>query len=129
MICTNAFTQAAVVPLNEFNHFLTVLNPFAPHLSEEIHERVAAVFKRQACLLSESTWPAHDPAALVRSEIEFIIQVNGKLRDRLMVSKDAGEDEVKSAALASPKIQEHVEGKTIRKIVFVPGKLMNIVAS
>jgi leucyl-tRNA synthetase len=55
--------------------------------------------------------------------------VNGKLRDRLMVSKDAGEDEVKSAALASPKIQEHVEGKTIRKIVFVPGKLMNIVAS
>jgi leucyl-tRNA synthetase len=129
MICTNAFTQAAVVPLNEFTLFLTVLNPFAPHLSEEIHERVAVVFKRQADLLSESTWPSHDPAALVRSEIEFIIQVNGKLRDRLMVSKDAGEDEVKSAALASPKIQEHVEGKTIRKIVFVPGKLMNIVAS
>jgi leucyl-tRNA synthetase len=129
MICTNAFTQAAVVPLNEFNHFLTVLNPFAPHLSEEIHERVAAGFKRQTHLLSESAWPSHDPAALVRSEIEFIIQVNGKLRDRLMISKDAGEDEVKSAALASPKVHEHVEGKTIRKIVFVPGKLLNIVAS
>jgi leucyl-tRNA synthetase len=129
MICTNAFTQADVVPLNEFIQFLTVLNPFAPHLAEEIHERVAAVFKRPAVYLSEQPWPAYDPAALVRNEIEFIIQVNGKLRDRLMLAKDATEETATAAALNSSKVKEHTDSKTIRKIVFVPGKLLNIVAN
>lgn len=130
MICTNAFTQAAVVPLDEFITFLTVLNPFAPHLSEELHHRLAENFKLNTSnLLSEATWPSYDPAALIRSEIEFIIQVNGKLRDRITLAKDATEEDVKSAALASPKVSEYAEGKTIRKIVFVPGKLMNIVAN
>jgi leucyl-tRNA synthetase len=129
MICTNAFTQAEVVPLKEFIQFLTVLNPFAPHLSEEIHEQVAAITGRRSSLLSESPWPPYDESALVRSEIEFIIQVNGKLRDRLMLSKDTDEEAAKAAAFQSPKVNEHTEGKTIRKIIFVPGKLLNIVAS
>ncbi|MES2995509.1 MAG: class I tRNA ligase family protein [Verrucomicrobiota bacterium] len=124
MICTNAFTQAEIVPRHEFIEFLTVLNPFAPHISEEIHQRLGGT-----TMLSETPWPVYDPAALVRSEIEFIIQVNGKLRDRIVLPKDADEETVKSAALASPKVSEHAEGKTIRKIVFVPGKLMNIVAN
>jgi leucyl-tRNA synthetase/REP element-mobilizing transposase RayT len=129
MICTNAFTQAEVVPLDKFITLLTVLNPFAPHLSEEIHERLAAAFGRPAALLSESAWPVYDPAALVRNEIELVVQVNGKLRDRLMVATDADEETAKAAAFASPKIKEHTDGKTIRKIIFVPGKLLNIVAS
>jgi leucyl-tRNA synthetase len=123
MICTNAFTQVDVVPLKEFVQFLTVLNPFAPHLSEEIHSRLVA----NAGLLSEVTWPVYDPAALVRSEIEIVVQVNGKLRDRMRISKDADEETVKAIALASPKIKEHTDEKTIRKIIFVPGKLLNIV--
>jgi leucyl-tRNA synthetase len=129
MICTNAFTAVDVVPLKEFTQLLTVLNPFAPHLAEEINARVAAVFNRQAQYLSESSWPAYDPEALVRTEIEFIIQVNGKLRDRLMISKDADEAAATAAGLASAKVKEHTDGKTIRKIVFVPGKLLNIVAN
>ncbi|MEI6176465.1 MAG: class I tRNA ligase family protein, partial [Verrucomicrobiota bacterium] len=129
MICTNAFTQAEIVPLKEFIQFLTVLNPFAPHLAEEINARVAAVFNRQAQLLSESSWPTYDPAALIRSEIEFIIQVNGKLRERLMLSKDTDETSATAAGLASTKVKEHTDGKTIRKIIFVPGKLLNIVAN
>ncbi len=123
MICTNAFTQAEVVPLKEFIQFLTVLNPFAPHLSEEIHARIGG-----GVMLSEQTWPSYDEAALVRSEIEFIIQVNGKLRDRLMLSKDADEEAAKAAAFESAKVKEHTDGKTLRKIIFVPGKLLNIVA-
>jgi leucyl-tRNA synthetase len=79
--------------------------------------------------LSEQTWPAYDPAALVRNEIEFIIQVNGKLRDRLMLAKDAAEETATATALNSSKVREHTDGKTIRKIVFVPGKLLNIVAN
>ncbi len=129
MICTNAFTQAAVVPLKEFIEFLTVLNPFAPHLAEEINERVAAVFNRQAYQLSESIWPSYDEAALVRSEVELVVQVNGKLRDRFMIAKDADEETVKAAAFASSKVSEQLEGKTIRKIVFIPGKIFNIVAN
>jgi leucyl-tRNA synthetase len=128
MICTNAFTQAEVVPLKEFIQFLTVLNPFAPHLTEEIHERVAAITGRRSSL-SETSWPTYDPAALVRNEIEIVVQVNGKLRERLTVAKDADEEMVKSLALQSPKVLEHTDGKTIRKIIFVPGKLLNIVAA
>ena len=129
MICTNAFTQVETVPLDEFVLMLTVLNPFAPHLTEEIHERLAAAFGKPARLLSESAWPDYNPEALVRNEIELVVQVNGKLRDRLMIATDADEEAAKVAAFASPKIREHTDGKTIRKIIFVPGKLLNIVAS
>ncbi len=124
MICTNAFTQAAVVPLKEFTEFITVLDPFAPHLAEEINARLGG-----KTMLSETTWPSYDEAALVRSEIELVVQVNGKLRDRLMVSKDIDEEGAKAAAFASSKVNEHLEGKTIRKIIFIPGKIFNIVAN
>ena len=94
------------------------------HLAEEIHARLGG-----ATMLCDTAWPAFDPAALVRNEIEVVVQVNGKLRDRLMVPADAAEETVREAALASARIREHTEGKTIRKIIFVPGKLLNIVAS
>jgi leucyl-tRNA synthetase len=106
-----------------------VLNPFAPHLAEEINARVAAITGRPASQLSESSWPIYDEAALVRNEIELVVQVNGKLRDRLMVSKDIDEEGAKAAAFASSKVNEHLDGKTIRKIIFIPGKIFNIVAN
>jgi leucyl-tRNA synthetase len=124
MICTNAFTQAAVVPKQEFIQFLTVLDPFAPHLAEEIHSALGG-----GGMLSEGVWPDYDETALVRNQIELVVQVNGKLRDRLMVSKDVDEEGAKAAAFASSKVNEHLEGKTIRKIVFIPGKIFNIVAN
>jgi leucyl-tRNA synthetase len=131
MICTNAFTQAEIVPLREFTLFLTVLSPFAPHLAEEIHERVRSKGGAGGppVYLSEQAWPAYDPAALVRNEIELVVQVNGKLRERLMISKGADEETAKAAALGSPKVKEHTDGKTIRKIIYIPGKILNIVAS
>ncbi len=129
MICTNAFTQAAVVPLAEFIQFLTILNPFAPHLSEEVHARLAVAFKFQPGQLSEVAWPGYDPDALVRSTIELIIQVNGKLRERVMISKDADEAAATAVALGCAKVKDHTDGKTIRKIVYIQGKLLNIVAS
>ena len=124
MICTKAFTAVEVVPLKEFTQLLTVLNPFAPHLAEEINFRLGGT-----TMLSEQPWPAYDPAALVRHEIELVVQVNGKLRDRLMVATDANEETATALALASPKIKEHTDGKTVRKVVFIPGKLLNLVAN
>jgi leucyl-tRNA synthetase len=126
MKCTNAFTQAEVVPRAEFITLLRLLNPFAPHLSEEIHARITGP---AAPLLSESPWPDYDPEALVEDEIELVVQVNGKLRDRVKITPDADEETAKAAALASAKVRESTDGKTIRKIIFVPGRLLNIVAN
>ncbi len=124
MICTNAFTQAEFVPKAEFMRFLKVLNPFAPHISEEIYERLGG---RE--LLSETEWPSYDEQALIRTECELVVQVNGKLRDRIWLAMDAPEDTAKELALASPKIKEHIDGKTMRKVIYVPGKILNLVVS
>jgi leucyl-tRNA synthetase len=129
MICTNAFTQAGKVPVREFIQFLAVLNPFAPHLSEEINEKVAEAFNLPAASLSESVWPVYDEQALVRTECELVVQVNGKLRDRIWMAMDASEDDAKALAFASEKIKELTEGKTLRKVIYVPGKIMNLVVS
>ncbi|QTN33378.1 leucine--tRNA ligase [Akkermansiaceae bacterium] len=122
MICTNAFTQAGAVPLKEFTDFLKILNPFAPHLSEEIHSRIGG-----KGLLSETEWPAYDDQALIRTECELVVQVNGKLRDRIWMAMDAPEETAKELAFSSPKIKEHTDGKMIRKVIYVPGKIMNLV--
>ncbi len=128
MVCTNAFTNSAVVPLEEFVLLLQSLNPFAPHLTEEIHARLRITFpcldSRQLC---QQPWPAHDPAALVVDEMEIVVQVNGRLRDRVTVSTDADNAAVESAALASPKIIETIGTDTVVKVVVVPKKLVNIV--
>jgi leucyl-tRNA synthetase len=124
MICTNAFTQAEVVPLKEFTALLHVLNPFAPHLTEEIHARLGG-----ATPLSESVWPTYDESALVADEIEVVVQVNGKLRDKIRIAPDAAQADVEALAQASARVQEHTDGKTIRKVIYVPGKLVSIVAN
>ena len=102
MICTNAFTQAEVVPLKEFiavPHRPQSLRP-APRGGNPRPPR------RHHDALAKPTWPTYDPeAALVRNEIELVVQVNGKLRDRLMVSKDADEEAAKAAAFASAKVE------------------------
>lgn len=124
MICTNAFTQAGVVPRKEFTQFLTVLNPFAPHIAEEINRLIGGTEP-----LSEMDWPAYNEQALIRTECELVVQVNGKLRDRIWISMTASEDEAKELAFASAKVNEQIDGKTIRKVIYIPGKIMNLVAT
>jgi leucyl-tRNA synthetase len=124
MTCTKAFTLTETVTLNEFIQFLKILNPFAPHITEEIHFRIGG-----KVLLSETEWPTYDASALIRTECELVVQVNGKLRDRIWMALDAPEESAKELALASPKVQEHIDGKTIRKVIYVPGKIMNVVVS
>jgi leucyl-tRNA synthetase len=124
MTCSKAFSQAEVIPKSEFFEFLKILNPFAPHITEEIHAKLGGT-----SMLSEQTWPIYDPQAIVRSEIEFIVQINGKLRERMILPINIDEESAKKAALDRSKIQDHLTDKTIRKIIFVPGKLINIVAN
>jgi leucyl-tRNA synthetase len=128
MICTNALTSAASVPLTEFVQLLLCLNPFAPHLTEEIHARLRPQFPHlEARQLCEQPWPTHDPAALTVDEIEIVVQVNGKLRDKVTVPTDADQATIEAAALASPRVTEITATGTIAKIVVVPKKLVNVV--
>jgi leucyl-tRNA synthetase len=129
MVCTNAFTQAEVVPLEEFTLLLSVLNPFAPHLSEELNQLLGRGGSPSRPQLALEPWPTWNEEALIETEIELVVQVNGKLRDRITVSKDAPKEDIEAAAQAAPKVVEQTEGKTVRKIIVVPGRLVNIVAN
>jgi leucyl-tRNA synthetase len=122
MIFVNAFTTAEVIPLSAMRTFLVLLNPFAPHLSSELWATLGG-----AGDITGQAWPGYEEKFLVEDEVEMPVQVNGKVRDRIRLSIHATDDEAKAAALASPKIKELVAGKTIRKVVVVPKKLVNIV--
>ncbi|MBA2241855.1 MAG: leucine--tRNA ligase [Chthoniobacterales bacterium] len=129
MILVNAFTNAPVKPLSAMRTLLVLLNPFAPHLTSELWQKLQLKFGESEGAITDQSWPAYDEKLLVEDEVEIVIQVNGKLRDRIVVPLTASESEVEAAALANPKVHELTIGKTIRKVVVVPKKLVNIVAS
>ncbi|MBE6435302.1 MAG: leucine--tRNA ligase, partial [Akkermansiaceae bacterium] len=130
MECTNAMTSAATVTVTDYVQLLHVLNPFAPHLTEELYSILRKQFTTlPACQLCQQNWPGFNPEYLVENTKEIVIQVNGKLRDKITVAADAAKEEVEAAALASSRIQEFTNGKTIRKVIVVPGRLVNIVAN
>ncbi|HJT46398.1 MAG TPA: leucine--tRNA ligase [Chthoniobacterales bacterium] len=122
MIFVNAFTNADTIPISAMRTFLILLNPFAPHLSSELWQAL-----QSSGDITERTWPVYDEKFLVEDEVEIVIQVNGKLRDKMMMSASAGEGQMQNAALTNPKIAELIAGKTVRKVVIVPKKLVNIV--
>ena len=124
MECTNAYTAAKEVPKDLFLIFLKLLSPFAPHLAEEINSSLG-----ETELISEQQWPELDESLLVESEIQLIVQVNGKLRARINVPVDISKEDAEKAALADENVQSFTDGKTIRKVIVVPGKLVNIVAN
>jgi len=129
MIFVNSFINAETIPLWAMRTFLVLLNPFAPHLTSELWEKLNAKFQDNVGDITEQKWPGYDERFLVEDEIEMVIQVNGKVRDRIKMSILATEDEMKAAALANPKIRKLVAEKTIRKVVVIPKKLVNIAAS
>lgn len=129
MIFVNAFTNAESLPLAALRPFLVLLNPFAPHLSSELWEKLNLQFKDETGDITEQPWPVYDERFLIEDEIEIVLQVNGKLRATMKMSNSATDEEMKAAATANPKIKALLAGKEIRKIVLVPKKLVNIVVS
>lgn len=99
-----------------------LLAPFVPHITEELWYRMG-----NSTPLSATSWPEYDPGAVVDEEVLVVVQVNGKLRSRLTVAPDAGEDEIKEKALADEKVLPYLQGVQVRKVVYVAGKLVNIV--
>ena len=107
----------------EAEAFVLILSPYAPHLAEELWSRMG-----HTDTLAEATWPEFDESALVQDTVEIAIQVMGKLRGTIAVSKDADKDAVLAEAKANDNVARHLEGKTIIKEIFVPGRLVNFVA-
>ena len=119
---TNHLTPLASKPKAALEPFVLLLAPFAPHLAEELWRALG-----HAETLAYETWPAYDPALLVASTIEIPVQVNGKLRSRLVVPPETAKNELEKLALADPKVQENLGGRAPKKVIVVPGKLVNVV--
>jgi leucyl-tRNA synthetase len=126
MIFVNAFTNVETIPLPAMRTFLILLNPFAPHISSELWEKLAD-FDDARGDVSQQSWPAYDERLLIEDEVEIVIQINGKLRDRMKMPIVATEEELKAVALSNPKVQDRIAGKAVRKVIVVPKKLVNIV--
>ena len=106
----------------------TMLAPFAPHVAEELwHEVLGPEVRDQ--LLAEAPWPSHDPALVVADVVTVAVQVNGKLRGEIQVPLAAGEPEVRALAEREERVKAHLAGKTVRKVVFVPRRLINFVVA
>src|SRR5207237_9230568 len=125
MIFVNTFTGAETIPLSSMRGFLVLLNPFAPHIASELWEKLNASFTDARSDITEQQWPAYDERLLVEDEVEIVLQVNGKVRDRMKMSVSATDQEMKAAALSNPKIQERMAGKTVRNVIVVPRKLVS----
>lgn len=128
MICTNELTGADPCPLAALRPLLIVLSPFAPHLTSELWSRLAERFEEFHHPLDSQPWPEWDESCLEANEIPLVLQVNGKVRDQVTVSKDASREDLEKLALNNPRVQQFLEGKTVRKVIVVPGKLVNIAA-
>ena len=122
MVFTNEFVNAKPRPIEALRILLPLLSPFAPHLAEELWLRLN--FEGSA---STQPWPKYDESFLVESEIEYVVQINGKVRDRVRVPVQAEKDEIEKLVLESPKVAEAISGQTIVKVIIVPTKLVNIV--
>ncbi|MCJ7664446.1 MAG: leucine--tRNA ligase, partial [Desulfobacterales bacterium] len=103
---------------------VALLSPFVPHIAEELWK---AVGHKESII--RAPWPQYDQEAVTEEEVIVVVQVNGKLRDRLRIPVSAKEEKVKEMALTSPKVRRHIEGKEVKKTIFVPKKLVNIVCA
>jgi leucyl-tRNA synthetase len=118
----NAALKVEKVDRDVMDKFVLILSPFAPHMGEELWERLG-----HDNTLAYESWPQYDETMLVEDTIEIPVQVNGKLRAVITVPAAADKNAILAAAKADPKVEQHIQGKTIVKEVFVPGKLVSIV--
>ena len=123
MSVLNEIYDKGSVTRGELMTFITLLNPFAPHLTEEINEVLG---NRE--MLARAKWPEYDPAKCVDAAVEIAVQVSGKIKARLMIPTDSTEEAVKALVMADANVQGALAGKTVIKEIYVKGKLYNIVA-
>ena len=124
MVFVNQCYKADALPLEYVEGFVKLIAPLTPHIAEELWTKLGHVGS-----IAYAQWPTYDESKLEEDTVEIIVQVNGKLRAKLTASKNITKDELEKQALADEKVQHHLEGKTIRKVIVIPGKLVNVVAN
>jgi leucyl-tRNA synthetase len=124
MELSNHLTKLEVRPRAVLNSLVLLLSPFAPHLAEELWSMLG-----HSHTLAYEPWPSYDEALTRAEEIEVPVQINGKLRSKITVPADTNQAGLQAAALADARIRELLEGKQVRKVIVVPGKLVNIVVT
>jgi leucyl-tRNA synthetase len=122
MILVNAMEKESSISNDSFGRFLRILSPFAPHIAEELWEGIG-----NADSVSRAAWPEAEPAYLVLDTVKIVVQVNGKMRDSFEISAEASEDDLKARALGSDKVKPYLDGKEPKRVIVVPGKLVNVV--
>jgi leucyl-tRNA synthetase len=120
----NHLTRLEVRPRATLENLVLLLSPFAPHLAEELW---AALGHRET--LAYEHWPSYDPALLKADEVEVAVQVNGKVRGKVVVPADCDDAALKATALGDEKIRGLIDGKELKKVIVVPRKLVNIVVA
>jgi leucyl-tRNA synthetase len=129
MVFVNEAMTWETKPVSVLKEFLILLQPFAPHLAEEIWSKLSTISDQPSANLAYSPWPKFDPALLVETEMEIPVQVNGKLRDVIKVPADISQADLETAAKSAEKAKPFIEGKTIKKVIVVPKKLVNLIAA
>jgi len=122
MVLANELSRREEVPRFGMEALVGCLNPMAPHITEELWELLGG----QSCL-AEAPWPTYEPTLCVDDEVEIVVQVNGKVRARMNVARDTDRGDLETMALANERIQQWTEGTTVRKVIVVPNKLVNLV--
>jgi leucyl-tRNA synthetase len=122
MIFVNEAYKADTLPKKAMENFVQMLSPLAPHIAEELWSRLG---HKES--ISYTSWPAYDEAWTVDNEVEIVVQVNGKIIDRIQIAADTEEESMQELAMRSDKVAAATDGKTVRKVITVKGKLVNIV--
>ncbi|GIO05070.1 leucine--tRNA ligase [Brevibacillus reuszeri] len=122
MVFINEAYKADVLPKKYMEDFVKMLSPITPHIAEELWEKLG-----HSETIAYEAWPTYDESKLVDDEVEIVLQVNGKNKEKLLIASDATKEQMEELALANEVIKELIEGKTIVKMIAVPGKLVNIV--
>ena len=121
MIMVNEYEKQDIITKADYKLLLTLLNPFAPHITEEMNEQIG---EEPIC---NSVWPVYDESKIVEDEIEIGVQVNGKVRGTIIINKDEDEDSIKDKALEVDNVKKHIDGKQIVKFIVIKGRIVNIV--
>ncbi|MGM0867200.1 MAG: leucine--tRNA ligase [Bacillota bacterium] len=124
MVFINDAYKADTLPKNYVEGFIKMLAPIAPHMTEELWSKLG-----HEGTLSYEAWPTFDESKLVDNEVEIVLQVNGKVKAKVMIPRDMTKENLEKTAMENDEIKSQIEGKTIRKVIAVPGKLVNIVAN
>ncbi|WP_338449167.1 leucine--tRNA ligase [Niallia oryzisoli] len=125
MVFINEAYKADVLPIDYMEGFVKLLSPIAPHIAEELWEKLG----HSNSTIAFEAWPAYDEAKLKDDEIEIVIQINGKVKAKLVVPANTNKDALEQIAMDDDKVKAQIDGKTVRKVIAVPGKLVNIVAN